>query len=69
MMKSLRHISLCLLLLASMYGCTRIPLHERSTKIDLLIKVEVDLDHDVNLSYDTTLDPELKGKIEGYIPE
>ncbi len=69
MMKSLRHISLCLLLLASVYGCTRIPLHERSTKIDLLIKVEVDLDHDVNLSYDTTLDPELKGKIEGYIPE
>ena len=50
-------------------GCKRIPLHERSTRIDLVIDVALGLDHDINLSYETDLDPEQQEKVDGCHPE
>ena len=65
----LRHITALLIFSVVLFGCQRIPLHERSTRVDLLIDVELGLDHDINLTYDTDLDDEQQEKIDGCQPE
>ena len=69
MRRFVSYLVLSVVLLISSAGCKRIPLHEKSTKIDLVIDVELGLDHDINLSYETDLDPEQQKKIDGCHPE
>ena len=56
------------LLLLSFAGCQRIPLYERSTKVNLVLDVDTSLDHDIVLSYDTELPKQYQEKIDGKIP-
>lgn len=69
MRRFVTYLVLVVPLLISSAGCKRIPLHERSTRIDLLIDVSLGLDHDINLSYETDLDPEQQEKVDGCHPE
>lgn len=69
MRTAVRNIAFCLVLLATLAGCKRIPLHERSTRIELIIDVKLGLDHDISLSYDTELSDEQQEKIDGCHPE
>lgn len=69
MNRILKHILLCIVLLASLPGCKRIPLHERSTKVELILDVNLGLTHGINWSYETELSPDQKEKIDGCHPE
>ena len=55
-------------LLLSCVGCKRIPLYERSTKVNLIIDFDSSLDHDIVLSYDTELPGHYQEKIDGVSP-
>lgn len=50
-------------------GCKRIPLYERSTKINLVVDLEMGLDYDIELSYETPFSKEYQAKIDGVAPE
>lgn len=69
MRRPVTYLVLSVILLISSAGCKRIPLHERSTRVDLVIDVELGLDYDIALSYETDLDPEQQKKIDGCHPE
>ena len=59
-------LSTFLLVLAA--GCKRIPLYERSTKINLVVDLKRGLDHDIVLEYETELPKEYQDKIDGVVP-
>ena len=63
-----RYIFIALVVLSSLCGCKRISLHVRSTRVDLVLDVELGLDHDISLSYETNLDKEQQKKIDGILP-
>ena len=55
-------------LLLSFAGCKRIPLYERTTRVNLIIDLEKGIDHDIVLSYDTELPEQYQEKIDGKTP-
>lgn len=57
------------MLLMMTAGCKRIPLYERSTKVNLVVDLELGLGHDIVLSYETFLSEEYQKKIDGVAPE
>ena len=52
------------MLLMMTAGCKRIPLYERSTKVNLVVDLELGLGHDIVLSYETFLSEEYQKKID-----
>ena len=50
-------------------GCQRIPLYERTTTVNLLLKLKTDIDTEIDMSVDGEIDPEYKEKINGRMPE
>ena len=57
------------MLLTIATGCQRIPLYERSTKVNLVLDLKRGLDHDIVLSYETLLSKEYQDKIDGVVPQ
>lgn len=53
----------------SCIACERIPLHERSTKVNLAIHVELGLDHSVDLTYPVEPESFPTEKIDGISPD
>lgn len=68
-MRALKHIAIILTALIAISGCKRIPLYEASTKVYLQIDHNLGIDHEVELSAETTFDSEYLKKIEGKMPE
>lgn len=59
---------LVVMLLMISAACKRIPLYERTTKVNLVVDLDRDLGHDIVLSYETDLEDEYVEKIEGMVP-
>ena len=57
------------MLLTIATGCQRIPLYERSTKVNLVLDLKRGLDHDIVLSYETLLSKEYQDKIDEHKEE
>lgn len=69
MSRILRHISLVVVLLAALSGCKRIPLHERSTNVNLNITTQLTLDYELDIELGDNISDELDKKINGNEPE
>lgn len=69
-MKSRRtYYAIAVFLLIASAACQRIPLYERTTKVNIVVDQDRGLDHEIVLSYDTDLDKEHLQKIEGVVPD
>lgn len=69
-MRSLvRHILSCLILLAALAGCKRIPLYERATNVSLLISLHLELGYELDFATENELDEELSRKVYGQEPQ
>ena len=66
--RRIAYLAMAMLLMITA-GCKRIPLYERSTKVNLVIDLEMGLNHDIVLSYETLLSKEYQEKIDGVAPE
>ncbi len=64
----MRRVTYFVLLLMAFAGCQRIPLYERSTKINVVIDLDRSLDHEIEFSFDTSLPKEYQDKIDGVQP-
>lgn len=62
------YYAIAVLLLIMSAGCRRIPLYERMTKVNIVVDLDRELGHDIQLSYDTALSDEHVEKIEGVVP-
>lgn len=63
-----RHILQCIVLLAVLAGCQRIPLYERSTNVSLRITLNLELDYELDFAAENELDEELSLKVHGKEP-
>lgn len=68
MKRFMAYVALFVILLILSAGCKRIPLYERTTRVNLIIDQEKSLDHDIVLSYDTELPEQYQEKIDGTTP-
>ena len=69
MMKdSVKYVAFAVILLIFSAGCKRIPLYDRSTRVDIIIDLDRELDHDIVMSVDKPLEKIYTDKIEGVIP-
>lgn len=64
----MRRVTYLVLLLMFFAGCQRIPLYERSTKVNLVINIDCSLDHDIDLTFETELPKIYQDKINGVKP-
>ena len=68
MKRSVASMALAFVLLIFSAGCKRIPLYDRSTKVDIIIDLDRELDHNIVMSVDKSLEKIYTDKIEGVVP-
>lgn len=68
-MRAFKHIAIIMAALISLSSCKRIPLYEASTRVYLQIDHNLGIDHNIELSQETSFDSEYLKKIEGKMPE
>lgn len=68
MKRSVAYGALAIVLLIFSAGCKRIPLYDRSTKVEIIIDQDRTLDHDIVMSVDKPLEKIYTDKIEGSVP-
>lgn len=62
------YVALAVVLLIFSAGCTRIPLYDRSTNVNIIIELDRSLKHDIVMSTDEPLEKIYTQKIEGVVP-
>ena len=55
MKRFLAYVTMAAVLLIFSAGCRRIPLYDRSTRVDIIIDLDRELDHDIVMSVDKKL--------------
>ena len=68
MKRFLAYVTMAAVLLIFSAGCSRIPLYDRSTRVDIIIDLDRELDHDIVMSVDKPLEKNYTDKIEGVVP-
>lgn len=68
MKRFLAYVTMAAVLLIFSAGCRRIPLYDRSTRVDIIIDLDRELDHDIVMSVDKPLEKIYTDKIEGVVP-
>ena len=68
MKRFLAYVTMAAVLLIFSAGCRRIPLYDRSTRVDIIIELDRELDHDIVMSVDKPLEKIYTDKIEGVVP-
>lgn len=68
MKRFLVYVTMAAVLLIFSAGCRRIPLYDRSTRVDIIIDLDRELDHDIVMSVDKPLEKIYTDKIEGVVP-
>ena len=68
MKRFLAYVTMAAVLLIFSAGCRRIPLYDRSTRVDIIIDLDRELDHDIVMSVDKPLEKVYTEKIEGVVP-
>lgn len=68
MKRFLAYVTMAAVLLIFSAGCRRIPLYDRSTRVDIIIDLDRELDHDIVMSVDKSLEKIYTDKIEGVVP-
>ena len=68
MKRFLAYVTMAAVLLIFSVGCRRIPLYDRSTRVDIIIDLDRELDHDIVMSVDKPLEKIYTDKIEGVVP-
>lgn len=63
------YVALIAVLLIFSAGCTRIPLYDRSTNVDIIIELDRSLKHNIVMSVDKPLEKIYTQKIEGVVPK
>lgn len=56
MKRFLAYVTMAAVLLIFSAGCRRIPLYDRSTRVDIIIDLDRELDHDIVMSVDKSLE-------------
>ncbi len=68
MKRFLSYVTMAAVLLIFSAGCRRIPLYDRSTRVDIIIDLDRELDHNIVMSVDKPLEKIYTDKIEGVVP-
>ena len=68
MKRFLAYVTMAAVLLIFSAGCRRIPLYDRSTRVDIIIDQDRELDHDIVMSVEKPLEKIYTDKIEGVVP-
>ena len=68
MKRFLTYVTMAAVLLIFSAACRRIPLYDRSTRVDIIIDLDRELDHDIVMSVDKPLEKIYNDKIEGVVP-
>lgn len=68
MKRLLAYVTMAAVLLIFSAGCKRIPLYDRSTRVDIIIDLDRELDHNIVMSVDKPLEKIYTDKIEGVVP-